>query len=139
MRSSSSINAVLCRIGGQVGDTVTLASQEGPYSSRCRYRQAVVRVSRARRTFGKRHIGVGDLLEAAIDVQRRQAVVLNHSATHACCMQRFDRYWVRMSRRRGRWLLPIACASTFAFRPITPMTLPSSKAWSCADPAKLGR
>jgi alanyl-tRNA synthetase len=66
--------------GGQVGDTGTLLSDD--------FRMAVTDTQKVGKAHG--HMGrivsgqlsVGDMVTAAIDRDRREAIVLNHSATH---------------------------------------------------------
>lgn len=66
--------------GGQVGDTGVLEDHEVRFEVRNTQKQGNTHVHLGRLVSGE--LCVGDLLNAEINAQRRQATVLNHSATH---------------------------------------------------------
>ena len=68
--------------GGQVGDTGTLAGADGIFAVTDTVKLGGVFHGHAGRWQGATPLRAGDRVEAAIDVARRQATVLNHSATH---------------------------------------------------------
>ena len=68
--------------GGQVGDTGTLKAGDGMFTVADSLKLGGVFHGHAGRWRGATPLRVGDRVEAAIDAVRRQATVLNHSATH---------------------------------------------------------
>ena len=68
--------------GGQVGDTGTLASADGIFAVAGTLKLGGVFHGHAGRWRGATPLRMGDRVEAVIDTARRQATVLNHSATH---------------------------------------------------------
>jgi len=68
--------------GGQVGDTGELSSPSGRFEVEDTLKLGGVFASHAGTWHGEQALRVGDLLEAQVDGERRQAIVLNHSATH---------------------------------------------------------
>ncbi len=68
--------------GGQVGDTGALASAGGNFAVTDTLKLGGVFHGHVGRWQGATPLRAGDRVEAAIDVTRRQATVLNHSATH---------------------------------------------------------
>jgi alanyl-tRNA synthetase len=68
--------------GGQVGDTGTLASGAGRFEVSDTLKMGGVFFGHAGRWQGAQPLRVGDTVDAAVDIARRQAIVLNHSATH---------------------------------------------------------
>ncbi|MEP6940719.1 MAG: alanine--tRNA ligase, partial [Rudaea sp.] len=67
--------------GGQVGDAGTLSNADGAFVVRDTVKLAGSYHGHVGRWSGKQ-LRVGASLDAAIDASRRQAIVLNHSATH---------------------------------------------------------
>ncbi|SFS01579.1 alanyl-tRNA synthetase [Dyella sp. OK004] len=68
--------------GGQVGDTGTLANGAGRFEVVDTLKMGGVFFGHAGRWHGPRPLRTGDTLDALVDGARRQAIVLNHSATH---------------------------------------------------------
>jgi alanyl-tRNA synthetase len=68
--------------GGQVGDTGTLANAAGAFAVADTVKMGGVFFGHAGRWQGAQPLRVGDAVDAAVDAARRQAIVLNHSATH---------------------------------------------------------
>jgi alanyl-tRNA synthetase len=66
--------------GGQIGDTGVLENGDQRFEVRNTQKQGNAHVHLGRLVSGS--LCVGDLLNADVDAQRRQATVLNHSATH---------------------------------------------------------
>jgi len=68
--------------GGQVGDTGTLSGAGGTFAVADTLKMGGVFFAHAGRWQGARPLRQGDVVKAAVDGERRQAIVLNHSATH---------------------------------------------------------
>jgi alanyl-tRNA synthetase len=68
--------------GGQVGDTGTLSNSGGSFDVADTLKMGGVFFGHAGRWQGTQPLRTGDLVDASVDVSRRQATVLNHSATH---------------------------------------------------------
>jgi alanyl-tRNA synthetase len=68
--------------GGQVGDTGTLATHAGRFTVEDTFKMGGVFFGHAGRWLGSQPLRVGDAVDAQVDDTRRQAIVLNHSATH---------------------------------------------------------
>jgi alanyl-tRNA synthetase len=68
--------------GGQVGDTGTLSNGAGSLDVTDTLKMGGVFFGHAGRWQGAQPLRTGDLVDAAVDVARRQSTVLNHSATH---------------------------------------------------------
>ncbi|KZC21284.1 MULTISPECIES: alanine--tRNA ligase [Rhodanobacter] len=68
--------------GGQVGDTGTLSNAAGRFEVADTLKMGGVFFGHAGRWHGGRPLRTGDTVEARVDASRRQAIVLNHSATH---------------------------------------------------------
>ncbi len=68
--------------GGQIGDTGTLSAAGGRYEVADTLKMGGVFFGHAGRWQGAQPLRVGDVLTAQVDGERRQAIVLNHSATH---------------------------------------------------------
>jgi alanyl-tRNA synthetase len=68
--------------GGQVGDTGLLSNANGRFDVDDTLKMGGVFFGHAGRWRGDQPLRTGDMLEAQVDVSRRQAIVLNHSATH---------------------------------------------------------
>jgi alanyl-tRNA synthetase len=68
--------------GGQVGDTGELLTQAGRFEVGDTLKMGGVFFGHAGRWHGGQPLHTGDAIEASVDVLRRQAIVLNHSATH---------------------------------------------------------
>jgi len=68
--------------GGQVGDTGTLASAAGRFEVVDTLKMGGVFFGHAGTWHGAQPLRIGDAVEAEVDAVRRQAIVLNHSATH---------------------------------------------------------
>lgn len=68
--------------GGQVGDTGALVSASGSFTVGDTLKMGGVFFGHAGQWHGKQALRVGDVVEANVDGTRRQAIVLNHSATH---------------------------------------------------------
>jgi len=68
--------------GGQVGDTGTLASAAGRFEVADTLKMGGVFFGHAGTWHGAQPLHIGDAVEAEVDAARRQAIVLNHSATH---------------------------------------------------------
>ncbi|HEY9132276.1 MAG TPA: alanine--tRNA ligase, partial [Dyella sp.] len=68
--------------GGQVGDTGTLATGTGRFAVEDTFKMGGVFFGHAGRWHGTQPLRVGDAVDARVDDTRRQAIVLNHSATH---------------------------------------------------------
>ena len=68
--------------GGQVGDTGTLLNGTGRLEVSDTIKMGGVFFGHAGRWHGAQPLRTGDVVDAAVDASRRQATVLNHSATH---------------------------------------------------------
>ena len=68
--------------GGQVGDTGELVNQAGRFEVGDTLKMGGVFFGHAGRWHGTQPLRTGDTVEASVDAARRQAIVLNHSATH---------------------------------------------------------
>jgi alanyl-tRNA synthetase len=68
--------------GGQVGDTGTLANAAGRFEVADTLKMGGVFFGHAGRWQGAQPLRTGDAVDALVDGARRQAIVLNHSATH---------------------------------------------------------
>jgi alanyl-tRNA synthetase len=68
--------------GGQVGDTGTLSSPAGCLEVGDTLKMGGVFFGHAGRWHGGQSLRTGDTVDAQVDASRRQAIVLNHSATH---------------------------------------------------------
>ncbi|WP_049620550.1 alanine--tRNA ligase [Frateuria defendens] len=68
--------------GGQVGDTGVLANAAGRFAVADTLKMGGAFFGHQGRWQGVQPLRVGDAVDAAIDAARRQAIVLNHSATH---------------------------------------------------------
>ena len=68
--------------GGQVGDTGELTNQAGRFDVSDTLKMGGVFFGHAGRWHGTQPLRTGDVVEASVDATRRQAIVLNHSATH---------------------------------------------------------
>ncbi|GLQ87614.1 alanine--tRNA ligase [Dyella flagellata] len=68
--------------GGQVGDTGTLSNSAGRFEVGDTIKMGGVFFGHAGRWHGQQPLRTGDTVDAAVDPTRRQATVLNHSATH---------------------------------------------------------
>ncbi len=68
--------------GGQVGDTGVLSSTAGRFEVGGTVKLGGVFFGHAGTWRGQQPLRSGDLLDAQVDGARRQAIVLNHSATH---------------------------------------------------------
>jgi alanyl-tRNA synthetase len=68
--------------GGQVGDTGVLSNAAGRFEVSDTVKLGGVFFGHAGTWRGQRPLRSGDLLDTAVDGARRQAIVLNHSATH---------------------------------------------------------
>ncbi|MEO8997766.1 MAG: alanine--tRNA ligase [Rhodanobacter sp.] len=68
--------------GGQVGDTGELFSPAGRFEVADTLKMGGVFFGHAGRWHGGQPLRTGDVVEASVDASRRQAIVLNHSATH---------------------------------------------------------
>ncbi len=68
--------------GGQVGDTGTLSSTVGRFEVADTLKMGGVFFGHAGRWHGDQPLRTGDAVDAGVDAARRQAIVLNHSATH---------------------------------------------------------
>ncbi|WP_158886308.1 alanine--tRNA ligase [Rhodanobacter sp. L36] len=68
--------------GGQVGDTGLLRNGAGHYGVADTLKMGGVFFGHAGSWHGTQPLRTGDMLDAQIDASRRQAIVLNHSATH---------------------------------------------------------
>jgi len=68
--------------GGQVGDTGELINPTGRFEVGDTLKMGGVFFGHAGRWHGGQPLRTGDLVEASVDASRRQAIVLNHSATH---------------------------------------------------------
>ncbi|HEU4670336.1 MAG TPA: alanine--tRNA ligase [Dyella sp.] len=68
--------------GGQVGDTGTLTGSTGTFTVGDTLKMGGVFFGHAGRWQGAQPLRQGDTVAAAVDALRRQAIVLNHSATH---------------------------------------------------------
>ena len=68
--------------GGQVGDTGVLVNAAGSFAVADTLKMGGVFFGHAGRWNGKQALRVGDAVDADVDGSRRQAIVLNHSATH---------------------------------------------------------
>ena len=68
--------------GGQVGDTGVLSKGAGRFDVVDTLKMGGVFFGHAGRWHGAQPLRTGDLVDASVDASRRQATVLNHSATH---------------------------------------------------------
>ncbi len=68
--------------GGQVGDTGELFNPAGRFEVGDTLKMGGVFFGHAGRWHGGQPLRTGDVVEASVDASRRQAIVLNHSATH---------------------------------------------------------
>jgi alanyl-tRNA synthetase len=68
--------------GGQVGDTGELLAAAGRFDVGDTLKMGGVFFGHAGRWAGGAPLRTGDVVEARVDAARRQAIVLNHSATH---------------------------------------------------------
>ncbi len=68
--------------GGQVGDTGELLNPAGRFEVGDTLKMGGVFFGHAGVWHGEQPLCTGDLLDAQVDEQRRQSIVLNHSATH---------------------------------------------------------
>jgi alanyl-tRNA synthetase len=68
--------------GGQVGDTGELAGASGRFAVEDTQKMAGTFHGHVGRWSGDQPLTVGQVLDARVDAERRQAIVLNHSATH---------------------------------------------------------
>jgi alanyl-tRNA synthetase len=68
--------------GGQVGDTGELINSAGRFDVSDTLKMGGVFFGHAGRWHGAQPLRTGDTVEAGVDAARRQAIVLNHSATH---------------------------------------------------------
>ncbi|HUW53893.1 MAG TPA: alanine--tRNA ligase [Rhodanobacter sp.] len=68
--------------GGQVGDSGELRNAAGYFEVGDTLKMGGVFFGHAGRWLGAQPLRVGDAVDASVDVARRQAIVLNHSATH---------------------------------------------------------
>jgi alanyl-tRNA synthetase len=68
--------------GGQVGDTGELINPAGRFDISDTLKMGGVFFGHAGRWQGAKPLRTGDVVEASVDAVRRQAIVLNHSATH---------------------------------------------------------
>jgi len=68
--------------GGQVGDAGTLSNGAGRFEVIDTIKMGGVFFGHAGRWQGSQPLRTGDHVDAAVDASRRQATVLNHSATH---------------------------------------------------------
>jgi len=68
--------------GGQVGDTGALSNGAGRFDVGDTIKMGGVFFGHAGRWHGSQPLRAGDVIDAAVDASRRQATVLNHSATH---------------------------------------------------------
>ncbi|GGY17201.1 alanine--tRNA ligase [Rhodanobacter panaciterrae] len=68
--------------GGQVGDTGELITKAGRFEVDDTLKMGGVFFGHAGRWQGAQPLRTGDIVEASVDAPRRQAIVLNHSATH---------------------------------------------------------
>ena len=68
--------------GGQVGDTGTLSNSAGRFEVGDTIKMGGVFFGHAGRWHGAQPLRTGDVIDSTVDASRRQATVLNHSATH---------------------------------------------------------
>jgi len=68
--------------GGQVGDTGELVNPAGRFDVSDTLKMGGVFFGHAGRWHGAQPLRTGDVVDASVDAARRQAIVLNHSATH---------------------------------------------------------
>jgi alanyl-tRNA synthetase len=68
--------------GGQVGDTGELLDPAGRFEVSDTLKMGGVFFGHAGRWHGAQPLRSGDVVDAQVDTSRRQAIVLNHSATH---------------------------------------------------------
>jgi alanyl-tRNA synthetase len=68
--------------GGQVGDRGVLSNAAGRFEVEDTIKLGGVFFGHVGRWHGERALRKGDVLAAQVDAERRQAIVLNHSATH---------------------------------------------------------
>lgn len=68
--------------GGQVGDTGALSNGAGRFQVNDTIKMGGVFFGHSGRWHGAQPLRTGDVVDAGVDASRRQATVLNHSATH---------------------------------------------------------
>jgi alanyl-tRNA synthetase len=68
--------------GGQVGDTGALSNDAGQFAVTDTLKMGGVFFGHAGTWHGAQPLKAGDMVDAQVDAARRQAIVLNHSATH---------------------------------------------------------
>jgi len=68
--------------GGQVGDTGALSNAAGRFDVGDTVKMGGVFFGHAGRWHGSQPLRTGDVIDSTVDASRRQATVLNHSATH---------------------------------------------------------
>jgi alanyl-tRNA synthetase len=68
--------------GGQVGDTGILSNGAGRFEVADTLKMGGVFFGHAGRWHGAQPLRMGDTIDAGVNAERRQAIVLNHSATH---------------------------------------------------------
>ncbi|MFI4958927.1 MAG: alanine--tRNA ligase [Lysobacterales bacterium] len=68
--------------GGQVGDTGELINPTGRFEVGDTLKMGGVFFGHSGRWHGGQPLRTGDIVETSVDASRRQAIVLNHSATH---------------------------------------------------------
>ena len=68
--------------GGQVGDTGALSNAAGRFDVGDTIKMGGVFFGHAGRWHGSQPLRTGDVIDSTVDASRRQATVLNHSATH---------------------------------------------------------
>jgi alanyl-tRNA synthetase len=68
--------------GGQVGDTGALSNGAGRFDVADTLKMGGVFFGHAGRWHGAQPLRTGDHVDGSVDISRRQAIVLNHSATH---------------------------------------------------------
>jgi alanyl-tRNA synthetase len=68
--------------GGQVGDTGMLSRASGRFEVSDTLKMGGVFFGHAGTWHGEQPLRAGDAVDASVDASRRQAIVLNHSATH---------------------------------------------------------
>ncbi|HEY8586076.1 MAG TPA: alanine--tRNA ligase [Rhodanobacter sp.] len=68
--------------GGQVGDTGILSTVSGHFDVDDTVKMGGVFIGHAGRWQGEEPLHAGDAVDGRVDAARRQAIVLNHSATH---------------------------------------------------------
>ncbi|HVS78277.1 MAG TPA: alanine--tRNA ligase [Steroidobacteraceae bacterium] len=107
--------------GGQVGDTGTLSSAAVRFDVRDTLKRGAAHSHVGRVAEGK--IRVGDLLRAHVDGARRQAVALNHTATHLLHAALRKTLGTHV-QQKGSLVAPDRLRFDFShFQPITPAEL----------------